>query len=73
MGNIRKTVLDEYNNTITLHHKSNYENIRRAGELDSKVLEYIAPMVIEGVTTQEWDDLCHKFIVEKKEIHTPLT
>ena len=58
-------ILDEFNNTIILHHKSHYENMRKAGELASKVLDYIEPFVIEGVTTQELDNLCHKFIVGK--------
>tara|TARA_B100000524_G_scaffold305599_1_gene180826 strand:+ start:619 stop:1431 length:813 start_codon:yes stop_codon:yes gene_type:complete len=65
-------ILDEFNNTIILHHKSHYENMRKAGELASKVLDYIEPFVIEGVTTQELDNLCHKFIVKNKAIPAPL-
>ncbi len=72
MGNIRKTVLDEYNNTITIHSSNDFVSMRKAGELASKVLDFIEPHVKEGVTTEKLDSLCHDYILKNKAIPAPL-
>ena len=43
MENIGKTVLDDYNNTITIHSTNDFVSMRNAGELASKVLDFIEP------------------------------
>ena len=66
MSNIRKTILDDYNNTITIHSSDDFISMRKAGELASKVLDFIEPHVKEGVTTEQLDSLCHEYILKKK-------
>jgi methionyl aminopeptidase len=40
------------------------QKMRVAGRLAADVLDYIAPFIKPGVTTDEIDRLCHKYIVE---------
>ncbi|KAA6184796.1 type I methionyl aminopeptidase [Thiohalocapsa marina] len=42
------------------------EKMRRAGRLAAEVLEMIGPHVRPGVTTDELDALCHRYIVEEQ-------
>ncbi|MDC3024142.1 type I methionyl aminopeptidase [Alphaproteobacteria bacterium] len=72
MSNIRKTVLDNYNNTIILHNDEDFTGMRKAGKLASKVLDYISPYVNEGVSTEELDALCHQYIIDKNATPAPL-
>ena len=72
MGNIRKTVLDDYNNTITIHSSDDFVSMRKAGKLASKVLDFIEPHVKEGATTEQLDSLCHDYILKNKAIPAPL-
>ena len=39
------------------------DRMRTAGRLASEVLDYIAPHVRPGVTTQQLNDLCHEYMV----------
>lgn len=49
------------------------EKMRIAGHLAAEVLEMIGPYVVEGVTTDELDKICHDYIVNKqKAIPAPL-
>jgi methionyl aminopeptidase len=50
---------------MPVHLKSpeEIEKMRRAGRLAGEVLDYIAPQVRPGVTTDELDRLCHDYIV----------
>lgn len=49
------------------------EKMRIAGQLAADVLEMIEPYVKAGVTTEELDQICHKFITdEQKAIPAPL-
>lgn len=49
------------------------EKMRIAGKLAAEVLEMIGPYVVEGVTTDELDKICHDYIVDKqKAIPAPL-
>ena len=72
MGNIRKTVLDNYNNTITIHSNEDFVSMRKAGKLASKVLDFIEPHVKEGITTEHLDSLCHDYILKNKATPAPL-
>ena len=46
--------------------------MRIAGRLAAEVLEMIEPFIKPGVTTQELNDICHKYIVETQQA-TPAT
>lgn len=57
---------------ITIHPASAYEPMRKAGALAARVLDYIAPFVKPGVTTDELNTLCHDYIVQQGAIPAPL-
>jgi len=58
---------------ITIKTNDEIEKMRVAGRLAAQVLEMIGPMVKKGVTTNEINDICHKFIVEEQDaIPAPL-
>ncbi|MCL4798272.1 MAG: type I methionyl aminopeptidase [Burkholderiales bacterium] len=42
------------------------ERMRIAGRLAGEVLDFIAPRVVPGVTTEELDRLCHDFMVREQ-------
>ncbi len=42
------------------------EKMRTAGKLAAAVLEMIGPHVLAGVTTEELDQICHDYIVDKQ-------
>ena len=48
---------------VTIKTPQEIEKMRVAGRLASEVLDYIAPFVKVGVTTNELDRLCHDYIV----------
>jgi len=49
------------------------EKMRVSGRLTSEVLDFIAPYVRPGITTEELDRLCHDYMVhEQKAIPAPL-
>jgi len=48
------------------------EYMRQAGKLGAETLDYITSFVVEGITTGELDDLCHKFILDNGAIPAPL-
>lgn len=58
---------------ITIKTPSEIEKMRVAGRLAAEVLEFIAPYVKPGVTTESIDQLCHDYIVDiQKAIPAPL-
>jgi methionyl aminopeptidase len=48
------------------------KKMRTAGRIAAKVLDYIAPFVRAGVSTEELDRLCHNFILENGCTPAPL-
>ena len=66
------TILDEFNNPVSIHGNEEFEKMREAGKLASLTLDYIAPFVKENVSTLELDKLCHDFIISKGAIPAPL-
>lgn len=59
--------------TITINNADDIAKMRIAGKLASEVLDYITPFVINGVTTEKLDQLCHDYIVNvQKAIPAPL-
>lgn len=49
---------------ITIKTAEEIEKMRVAGRLAGEVLDYIAPFVKPGVTTDELDKLCHDYMVD---------
>lgn len=58
--------------TIYLFQDGDFEGMRKAGRLASKVLDFITPYVKPGVTTGTLDKLCHDFVVSHGAIPAPL-
>jgi methionyl aminopeptidase len=48
------------------------ERMRATCRLAAEVLDFIAPHVVAGVTTDHLNDLCHRFIVERGAYPSPL-
>jgi len=57
---------------ITIHGPEGFEGMRKAGKLAAQTLDFITPYVKAGVTTEELDHLCHKFILDHGAIPAPL-
>ena len=51
---------------VSIKNKESIEKMRVACKLAAEVLEFIAPSVVSGVTTEELDRLCHDYIVSKQ-------
>lgn len=58
--------------TITLHTAADFESMRAAGQLAASTLDFIAPHVQPGVTTNHLNQLCHEYIVEHQAVPAPL-
>ena len=57
---------------IPVHGEADFEGMRKAGKLAARVLDHIAPFVVEGITTEALDQECHRFIVDHGAIPAPL-
>jgi len=58
---------------ITLKSKQEVESMRIAGHLAAEVLRMVEPHVQPGITTEELDNICHRYITqEQKAIPAPL-
>ena len=57
---------------ITIHAESDYEGMRKAGQLAASVLDMIIEHVQPGVTTNYLNDLCHKMTIDNGAISAPL-
>lgn len=51
---------------VTIKSAEEIERMRVAGRLAAEVLDMITPYVKAGVTTDELDAICHRFIVEEQ-------
>ena len=59
--------------TISINNTDDIAKMRIAGKLASEVLDYITPFVVNGVTTEMLDQLCHDYIVNVQQaIPAPL-
>ncbi|MEE9330730.1 MAG: type I methionyl aminopeptidase [Methylophilaceae bacterium] len=59
--------------SISINNADDIAKMRIAGKLASEVLDYITPFVVQGVTTDKLDSLCHNYIVNVQEaIPAPL-
>ena len=52
--------------TIIINSEIDIEKMRIAGKLGAEVLDYITPFVRPGITTDEVNNLCHKYMVEQQ-------
>jgi methionyl aminopeptidase len=57
---------------IEIHKEGDFVKMRLAGRLAGSILDYIAPFVKSGITTNYLNDLCHNKIVESGAIPAPL-
>ncbi len=57
---------------VKLHEADDFEGMRRAGRLAAETLDFIAPQVEPGVTTERLDKLCHGFITDRGAFPAPL-
>lgn len=61
------------NMNVTIKTSEEIEKMRVAGRLAAEVLQMIGQHVVEGVTTEELDRICHEYIVnEQQAIPAPL-
>ena len=59
-------------NHVVLHKNDDFIAMRKSGQLASRVLDYITPLIKPGITTGKINDLCHEFIIENGAIPAPL-
>jgi len=57
---------------IELHSEADFEGMRKAGQLAAQTLDMITEHVVPGVTTEELDQLCNRFITKHGAIPAPL-
>ncbi|MDP2559997.1 type I methionyl aminopeptidase [Psychrobium sp. 1_MG-2023] len=58
---------------ITIKTQDEIEKMRVAGRLAAEVLEMIGPYIKKGITTNEINDICHRYIIEEQDaIPAPL-
>ncbi len=57
---------------IVIHNAADFEGMRQAGKLAAETLDFITPYVKTRVTTEELDQLCHGFIVDRGAVPAPL-
>ena len=50
--------------SVSIKTPEDIEGMRLAGRQTAEILDFIGPYVKPGVTTDELDALCHKFMVE---------
>ena len=58
--------------SIKIHNADGFVAMRAAGLLAAETLDYIAPYIQPGVTTNEINTLVHEFTLENKAIPAPL-
>ena len=57
---------------IDLYGEAGFEGMRKAGKLAAEVLDMITDHVVPGVTTDELNTLCHKYILDHGATPAPL-
>lgn len=62
----------EAEEVIEIHTEADFAGMRKAGRLAAETLDFIAPHVKPGVTTEALDKLCHDFIADHGGISAPL-
>ena len=57
---------------VTIKNKVELGKMQAAGRFAAEVIDHVTPMIKAGISTQEVNDICHKFIVEHGHIPAPL-
>ncbi len=57
---------------IRLHDAEGFAGMRRAGRLAAELLDFITPFVKPGVTTDELDRICHRYVLDHGAVPAPL-
>ena len=57
---------------IKLHDRAAFAAMKNAGQLAARVLDYLTPFVVPGVSTEKLNQLAHDFIIARKSIPAPL-
>ena len=65
------TAPDVATSAIKLHGPEGFEGMRTAGRLAAETLDFIAPHVAPGTTTEELDALCRDFITDHGALSAP--
>ena len=58
--------------SIKIHTPEEIEHMRVAGRFAAELLDYIAPFVVPGVTTNELDRLCAEYTTSRGSVSAPL-
>lgn len=58
--------------SIKIHDSKDFIKMRNAGKLAAEILDYITPYIVDGVTTDYLNQLCHNKIIENGAIPAPL-
>lgn len=72
MNNLADAIPPGDHRSIKIHTEADFDGMRKAGRLAAETLDYIAPYVKTGVTTDALDKLCHDFIIDHNAIPSPL-
>jgi len=57
---------------VKIHKQEDFEGMRKAGRLAAEVLDFVTPFVKAGMTTNELNDMCHQFTIDRGAVSAPL-
>ena len=57
---------------VKIHKQEDFEGMRKAGRLAAEVLDFVTPFVKIGVSTNELNDMCHQFTIDRGAVSAPL-
>ena len=60
------------NNTITIHDSNGFDSMRKSGRLAAEILDFITPLIVPGITTEEIDKICYDFHITNNATPGPL-
>ena len=60
------------NTEIPIYKSKDFENMRKAGSLASKILDQLQDIIKPGITTLQINDFCHEIIINNNAIPAPL-
>ncbi|SVD65275.1 uncharacterized protein METZ01_LOCUS418129, partial [marine metagenome] len=59
-------------NNIPIYSSADFEGMRKAGSLTSRILDELEQIIVPGISTLEINNFCHKMIIENNAIPAPL-
>lgn len=60
------------NGDIPIYSRNDFEKIRKAGSLASKILDQLKDIIHPGISTEKINNFCHNMIIENGAIPAPL-